>query len=121
MEPIPPSVKKRKYLRICMDQIAHLSQGLYQENVFLFDISLKGVCFTKPTNFDLVIEYPCILGFEHQKPSNKPIQMKISLVRINHDKVGAFGEAIDVVSLKRLCHLIEHYSFQPISIDDIKL
>lgn len=118
---LPSNISKRKHIRICMDQTAQLSQGLYKEKVFLFDISLKGVCISLPTTFDLVMEYPCLLEFKHDKPFQKSVQMKIILVRKGSDKVGAYWKEIDINSLKRLASLIEYYSFKHVSLDDIKL
>lgn len=118
----PPPSQKRQHERIHVDQVATIRQGIYVEKIFLFDISLKGVCFSLPIEFDITTEHPCILHFEAQLLKKlKPIEMKLDIIRKGSDRVGAAWKEIDISSLRNLAGLLEHYTQKPISLDDIQL
>ena len=121
MEKSPALSKRRKYDRICMDQVAKLQQGIYSEDVFLFDISLKGVCFSEPNTFELAIEHPCVITFSPSVALKNSIEMKLEVVRVEEDKIGATWREIDIKSLRSLANLIEIYTDTRISLDDIPL
>ena len=114
--------QKRKYERVHIDQPAKIKQGMYDDDIFLFDISLKGVCFSLPSSFQLTTEHSCTLNFEaKQGPKKKCIEMKLDIVRKKENKVGATWTEIDISSLKNLASLLEHYTQTSISLDDIQL
>ncbi len=114
------SYKRRQYPRIHLDQLAVLQQDLYQEDVFLFDLSLKGICFSLPKSFELSKEQPCSLTFDVEATA-KHIEIKLDIVWISNDKVGTTWSDIDIQNLKNLAQLLAHVTEETVKLEDIKI
>ena len=115
------ALNRRQYERIYLDQIAIAKQGIYQEEVFLFNLSLKGICFSEPKDFELAQEHPAIITFMTPLKPRANIEMKVDICRVTDHQVGALWREIDIRSIKALVALLSHYSSKPVSLDDIQL
>ncbi len=99
------TIEKRQFTRLSFHSKMQLYSGTSAYTCEIIDISLKGLLFTKPENWNGKSKDNFRLTISI---SNSPsISMSIEIIHIMEDKIGAKWHKIDVASFSQLKRLLE--------------
>lgn len=105
-----PEINRRKFSRLEFASKMQLYSGNSAWECEIIDISLKGILFTKPLNWEGKLKDIYRLSISL---SNSPtISMNITIVHLEKNSIGAKWNKIDVDSFSRLKRLLELNSIE---------